>query len=232
MFNLEDYETVEERLVKYWKDHPDGQIHTKVLEHTTSRFIVEASIYRTEADARPWTTGLAEETIQGRGVNATSALENCETSAIGRALANAGYATKGKRASREEMSKVAKGVEVKANIEQVKAKMADTSKEYVPVPVESDPWTIQVAAPVQTVDAAVEMVKATLGGTTEKDLPRCPHGEMLWKTGTSKAGKPWGMMKCSAAITRDMPGGQVPCDPIWYEIDKVTGGWKPQVKRG
>jgi hypothetical protein len=56
---------------------------------------------------RPWTTGLAEETVQGRGVNATSALENCETSAIGRALANAGYATKGKRASREEMSKVA-----------------------------------------------------------------------------------------------------------------------------
>ena len=53
MFNLEDYETVEERLVKFWKDHPDGQIHTKVLEHTASRFIVEASIFRTEADPRP-----------------------------------------------------------------------------------------------------------------------------------------------------------------------------------
>ena len=86
MFNLEDYETVEERLIKFWKDHPDGQIHTKLMEHTTGRFIVEASIYRTEADTRPWTTGLAEETVQGRGVNATSALENCETSAIGRAL--------------------------------------------------------------------------------------------------------------------------------------------------
>ena len=103
MFNLDDYETVEERLVKYWKDHPDGQIYTEVVEATPSRFIVKALIYRTEADVRPWTTGLAEETVQGRGVNATSALENCETSAIGRALANAGYATKGKRASREEM---------------------------------------------------------------------------------------------------------------------------------
>ena len=70
MFNLDDYETVEERLVKFWKDHPDGQIHTKLLENTASRFIVEASIYRTEADLRPWTTGLAEETVQGRGVNA------------------------------------------------------------------------------------------------------------------------------------------------------------------
>jgi len=92
MFNLEDYETVEERLTKYWKDHPDGQIHTEILDQSAGRFIVKASVYRTEADVRPWTTGLAEETIQGRGVNATSALENCETSAIGRALANAGYA--------------------------------------------------------------------------------------------------------------------------------------------
>jgi len=65
MFNLEDYETVEERLIKFWKDHPDGQIHTKLMEHTSGRFIVEASIYRTEADTRPWTTGLAAFKVEG-----------------------------------------------------------------------------------------------------------------------------------------------------------------------
>ena len=232
MFNLDDYETVEERLVKYWKEHPDGQIHTKLVDATATRFIVEASVYRTEADLRPWTTGLAEETVQGRGVNATSALENCETSAIGRALANAGYATKGKRASREEMGKVAKGVEVKANIEQVKAKMADTSKEYVPVPVESDPWTMQVAAPVQTADQAVEMVKSILGGTTDKDIQRCPHGEMIWKTGQSKAGKPWGHFRCVNQVTAGMPGASTDkCEPIWYEIAK-DGSWQKQANRG
>jgi hypothetical protein len=225
MFNLEDYETVEERLVKYWKDHPDGQIHTKLLDSTASRFIVEASIYRTEADSRPWTTGLAEETVQGRGVNATSALENCETSAIGRALANAGYATKGKRASREEMSKVAASQEVKAKVEQVKAKMADTSKEYVPVPKESDPWSQSFAAPVQTLETAVEMVKDVLGGTPVDES--CIHGARVWKTGTSKAGKPWGHWKCMAQILGDAER----CEPIWYEIDKQTGQWKPQVKR-
>jgi hypothetical protein len=225
MFNLDDYETVEERLVKYWKDHPDGQIHTKLLDSTASRFIVEASIYRTEADSRPWTTGLAEETVQGRGVNATSALENCETSAIGRALANAGYATKGKRASREEMSKVAASQEVKAKVEQVKAKMADTSKEYVPVPKESDPWSQSFAAPVQTLETAVEMVKDVLGGTPVDES--CIHGARVWKTGTSKAGKPWGHWKCMAQILGDAER----CEPIWYEIDKETGQWKPQVKR-
>ena len=229
MFNLDDYETVEERLVKFWKDHPDGQIHTKLINSNASQYIVEASIYRTEADARPWTTGLAEETVQGRGVNATSALENCETSAIGRALANAGYATKGKRASREEMTKVAAKQEVKANIEQVKAKMAETSKEYVPVPVESDPWNQSFAEPVVTMEQAVETVKSVLGGTPVDES--CVHGARIWKTGTSKAGKPWGMWKCSAAITRDMPGGQQPCDPIWYEIDKESGQWKPQNKK-
>jgi hypothetical protein len=225
MFNLEDYETVEERLVKFWKDHPDGQIHTKVLEHTTARFIVEASIYRTEADSRPWTTGLAEETVQGRGVNATSALENCETSAIGRALANAGYATKGKRASREEMSKVKAKVEVQNIVQETKAKMADTAKEYVPVPVESDPWNQSFAAPVQTMEAAVETVKAVLGGTPTDES--CIHGARVWKTGTSKAGKPWGHWKCMAQILGDAER----CEPIWYEIDKETGKWKPQVKR-
>ena len=226
MFNLEDYETVEERLVKFWKEHPDGRIDTKLLEISASRFIVQAYIYRTEVDQHPWATGLAEETVSGRGVNATSALENCETSAIGRALATAGYATKGKRPSREEMSKVAKSQEVKAKVEEVKAKMADTSKEYVPVPVQSDPWTQWEAAPVQTMESAVETVKSILGGTTDSDLQKCPHGDMVWKTGQSKAGKPWGHWRCIGHILGDAER----CEPRWYEI-APDGTWKPQGKK-
>jgi len=224
MFNLDDYETVEERLIKFWKEHPDGRISTTLVEATASRFIVQAYIYRTEVDQYPWSTGLAEETVQGRGVNATSALENCETSAIGRALASAGYATKGKRPSREEMQKVAKGAQVANQVAEVKAKMADTSKEYIPVPKESDPWTIQSAAPVTTMEQAVETVKAVLGGTPIDES--CIHGARVWKTGTSKAGKPWGHWKCMAQIQGDAER----CDPIWYEIS-ADGTWKPQVKR-
>lgn len=229
MFNLDDYETVEERLVKYWKDHPDGQIHTEVLEQSASRFIVKASVYRTEADARPWTTGLAEETVQGRGVNATSALENCETSAIGRALANAGYATKGKRASREEMTKVAAKQEVKAVIEQTKAKMAQTSEQYVPVAKADDPWTTWEAAPVATAEQAIETVKQVLGGTAVDES--CRHGARIWKTGTTKAGKPWGHWRCSAQITSGTSAGaDDKCDPIWYEI-KPDGSWGKREKQ-
>jgi hypothetical protein len=225
MFNLEDYETVEERLIKFWKEHPDGRISTVLVEATASRFIVQAYIYRTEVDQHPWSSGLAEETVQGRGVNATSALENCETSAIGRALASAGYATKGKRPSREEMSKVAAQNEVKAKLYEVKAKMADTSQQYVPVAKEDDPWTIKTAAPVTTMEQAVETVQAVLGGTPIDES--CIHGARIWKTGTTKAGKPWGHWKCMAQIQGDAER----CEPIWYEIDKQTGQWKPQVKR-
>ena len=226
MFNLDDYETVEERLIKFWKEHPDGRIDTKLVEASATRFIVQAYIYRTEVDQDPWAAGLAEETISGRGVNATSALENCETSAIGRALASAGYATKGKRPSREEMAKVQEQSKVKAELDKVKAKMAETSGEYILVEKAQDPWTTAPAQQAQTLESAVEMVKSSLGGTTPDES--CIHGARVWKTGTKKTGGQWGHWKCMAQIMGDAQR----CDPIWYEIDKQTGQWKPQVQRG
>jgi hypothetical protein len=230
MFNLEDYETVEERLVKFWKDNPNGQIHTKLLDSASGRFIVEAAIFRSGDDIRPWSTGLAEETIQGRGVNATSALENCETSAIGRALANAGYATKGKRASREEMTKVATAKKTESIIDETKKKLAETSGEYVPVVKEDDPWTIRSSSMPPTMAEAVSTVKEIIGGQTEKDIPRCQHGDMVWKTGTTKAGKPWGHFKCPYAVTGELTRCPAPNDVIWYEINK-DGAWQRQKGR-
>jgi hypothetical protein len=223
-FNLEDYETVEERLIKYWKDNPDGRIETVLVEYSASRFIVHARIFRAAADSSAWATGLAEETVQGRGVNATSALENCETSAIGRALANAGYATKGKRASREEMSKVAAKNVAQSAIADAKAKMAQTSSEYVPVPKEDDPWAIREAAPAATVDEAVDMVKDIIGGQTQRDIPNCTKCDvpkpMSWKTGVSgKTKKPWGNFSCYACK-----------DVQWYEI-KPNGSWGVQERK-
>ena len=220
-FNLDDYETVEERLIKFWKDHEQGRIITTLLSGTSTQFIVRAELYK-DGSELIWATGLAEETVQGRGVNSTSALENCETSAIGRALANAGYATKGKRASREEMTKVA----VKANTEQViadtKAKLAETAKEYVPVAKEDDPWTIKEVPGAATVDEAVAIVKDIIGGQTERDIPKCKCGkDMAWRTGQGKNNKPWGHFACTNVPSRKC------MEPIWYEID-ASGAWAPQ----
>jgi len=217
MFNLDDYETVEVRLEKFIKDYPDFRVETELVSFQNDRYIVKAWLYRTFADSTPFSSGLAEETISSRGVNATSALENCETSAIGRALANAGYASKGKRPSREEMVKA------------TRAKLTQP-KEHISVVNESDPWTIKTVAAPTTSAEAVAVVKEIIGGTTDKDVPRCPHGEMHWAHGMTKANKPWGHFKCMAAATGEMnrcPKGE---DVIWYEISP-EGNWRPQKVR-
>ena len=218
-FNLEDYETVEERLIKFWKEHPDGRIETELLEATPTRFIVHARIYRTEADPRYWTSGLAFEHISDRGVNSTSALENCETSAIGRALSCAGYATRGKRPSREEMSKV-----VQPN--KFEKKVENFTREKVPVEKPSDPWTIeQKEMPLPVADA----VAAINDNVVPEEVPMCKqHNKPMMPRTGNKHGKAWKHYKC---------GGNWPevCQEIiWMEIDK-SGRWvkqKPRTPQG
>ena len=115
-FNLEDYETVEERIKRFYEANEDGRITTENLTTDTDRatgtWIVKASVYLTAGDQAnnlPKATGLAFEVDGGQGANQTAALENGETSAIGRALANSGLSGN-KRSSREEMAKVERGV--------------------------------------------------------------------------------------------------------------------------
>jgi hypothetical protein len=220
MFNLVDYETCEVRLDKWWKDNPDGRVATELISFQNGQYIVQAYLYRTFADSVAYATGLAEEKITDRGVNSTSALENCETSAIARALANANYAAKGKRSSREEMTKVVKG------------QMA-TTKEYVPVEKEDDPWTIKNVPMPVTSEQAVATVKDIIGGTTDKDIPTCSHGKQrILRTGTSKQGKQWAAWDCTYKANVYQVGQEKACEPdrIWLELNS-NGQWQPQKVR-
>ena len=206
-FNLEDYETVEERLAKFWKEYPDGRIETELIEAAKDRFIVMARIYRTEADARYWSSGLAFENITDKGVNATNALENCETSAIGRALANCGYATRGKRPSREEMAKV----------ERFKA------ERIIKVEKPSDPWTIETKPMPVNLDEALTQLN---DGVKPVEIHHCKHGEREIKQGVSKYNKPFYGQVCPSRDRADQ------CEAIWFVMDKA-GRWvlpKPKVE--
>lgn len=104
-YNPKDYEDVDTRLHKFWAAYPNGRIYTELVSHTETQFIVHAYAYRDLDDDVASATGYAEETVGTSNVNKTSALENCETSAIGRALANLGLSPKGSRPSQEEMEK-------------------------------------------------------------------------------------------------------------------------------
>lgn len=105
-FDLSQYETVEERIGRLYQNHPDARIVTELVSpveqiETTATFI--AYVYL-NGDTTPKATGYAMERAGQGYVNKTSHVENCETSAIGRALANMGLHGS-KRPSREEMQK-------------------------------------------------------------------------------------------------------------------------------
>jgi hypothetical protein len=226
MFNPLDYDPVEKRLgtkadaKSFWEDYPEGRIETKLLSHTLNQFIVFAAIFRDSADVQPWATGLAEEKESIKGVNSTSALENCETSAIGRALANAGYAPKGKRPSREEMSKV---------IQNQPKPFSEKLAEKVILPVEDDPWTVKSVEPAGTAAEAVAMVQEIMGGSKiDDDIPSCQHGVMKFIDGMSKKNnRPWAQFRC-----QNPAGGFLEkCEPIWLEFTK-DGQWVKQKDRG
>jgi hypothetical protein len=84
-----EYLTVAYRIKQFRVDHPDWQIHTDIIKMDDDRVVVRAEI----ADSAGVTvaTGHAEEKRSASQINQTSALENCESSAVGRALAFAGY---------------------------------------------------------------------------------------------------------------------------------------------
>jgi hypothetical protein len=143
-FNLENYETVEDRLVKFWEQHSDGRILTSIHYYDDTRILVKAEIYFNREDDRPVATGYAEELRGASPVNRTSHAENAETSAIGRGLANCGYAAKGSRPSREEMEKVQRGdnqapIPAKQNVNDVLNKLQETfsGSEVVDTPARS-----------------------------------------------------------------------------------------------
>jgi hypothetical protein len=89
--NNKDYRTVAERLDMFRKDHDiTGSIVTDIISNADGVVVIKATILLTTGVVLG--TGHAEEVRGSTNINKTSALENCETSAIGRALASAGYA--------------------------------------------------------------------------------------------------------------------------------------------
>lgn len=187
MFNMDEYEPVDARIAKWWERHPNGSIQTEIHYMTDTTFIVKATGY-TE-DGLIVATGFAQEIVSQKGVNANFALENCESSSIGRMLANAGFQAKiGKRPSREEMEKVVRVTETP--------------------PVKEDPWEVKPQEPTQLAEA-LDVVTRELGATV-LTIPSCRHGEMLEKSGiSSKTGKPYSGYVCVSKDRKDQ------CEARW-----------------
>jgi hypothetical protein len=128
-FDLKDYVEVKDRIPLFLESHPDGRIITEIVHldfaATPPTCVIRAELYRDHEATEPMATGLAYERESGM-INKTSFVENCETSAVGRALANANFAGTGPRPSREEMEKVERAeAELDQMVDRVRSLYAD-----------------------------------------------------------------------------------------------------------
>ena len=110
-FDPSKYAQVEDRIPLFWAAHPNGRISTELLRCSDDYHTVIVRVALVREDGTLVASGMAEEHQGGNGPNKDCWLENCETSAIGRALANAGWhgsigEDKAPRPSREEMEKI------------------------------------------------------------------------------------------------------------------------------
>ena len=107
-FDPETYAPVAERIELFYERYPTGRIVTDLVQQTPQEIVFRAAVYRTTEDREPAATGWAAERVGDGEVNAVACLENTETSAIGRALANLGFLASRLRPSAEEVAKAAR----------------------------------------------------------------------------------------------------------------------------
>ena len=200
-FNPAEYETVEDRLKVFWKDNPEGRIETEILHITPEGncVTIQASVFKQVEDARPVTTGIAQETKgQGGFANADAWMENCETSAIGRALANWKYqGSNKKRPSREEMSKSAPKVQV----EKAPSKPM-TKDEAVSLNKAAEEFAADIGAkPTPVADQVNSILEGMMPNKTKRDELKAKVYKELTDDGLNKDLETWTTQDCDVFIT-------------------------------
>lgn len=219
MFNLNDYEDVDSRIHKFYETYPDGAILTEQVLHDEQNGIVlfKAIAYRTYLDSQPSAIGYARGSRKDRGVDRDFWYENCETSSIGRCLANLGLSARGKRASSLEMAKVN---DAQSNSAPIRVR-TEEHKEFIQ---EQNPgaeiiWGTTTEPPadvVATFDDAVDLVIKQLKA---EPIPSCKHGQMKLKEGKGPKG-PYRGYTCPLPMSRK--GEQ--CKAFWQIVDP-SGKW-------
>jgi hypothetical protein len=219
MFNLSDYEDVDSRIHKFYTEYPDGAIITEQVLNDEEKGIVvfKAIAYRTYADSQPSATGFARGARKDRGVDASFWYENCETSSIGRCLANLGLSAKGKRASSLEMARVndtkTSAAPIRVRTEEQKTFLESTN------PGQEIVWDTTIEPPADVVaafDDAVELVTRELKA---EPIPSCKHGQMKLKEGKGPKG-PYRGYTCPLPMSRKAEQ----CRAFWQVVDP-SGKW-------
>ena len=184
---LENYESVAERIEKFWNHYLGiGRIDTELVYQDGQRYIVKALGYRETTDLVPFATGYAEEIRSNANKHP---IENAETSAIGRMLHAAGISKFSDGIARPSLEEM-RSYENKLSIVPPIAEVAMTVKEV------RDPWSF---------NDAIEATEAAIAGGGAQ----CKHGFMNHKSGVGKTGKPYEGYVCPESDRNQQ------CKPVW-----------------
>lgn len=152
------YIDVAQRIQGFWELYPQGRIVTEMVADDGKRCVFKAEAYdMAEGGAGLLATGHAYEVNSGRGVNATSYIENCETSAVGRALGMLGIGSTDSIASADEVM----------NAQQRQAQAVKTAQKPAPAP---QPQQDQLKAAKVRLWHALQNYAAEHGGIADQLL--------------------------------------------------------------
>ena len=215
MFNLEDYEDVAARVLRFQKAYPEGRIVTDVIQFNPEKGIVlvSAQVYRNASDTLPAGVDYAfgDASTFNSGMRKWY-VEDTSSSAIGRALSL--VLETQKKPTKQDMAKVVTPKAAKPPVQEVK----EDDQDYWTTPVGQ--YNKVVDAPV-TLEKAMENISAIIGTPEAVEAPTCEHGHMRFKEG-EKNGKPWGGYFCDSAISSAHR-----CPTKWYQLGS-DGKWQPQ----
>jgi hypothetical protein len=229
MFNLEDYEDVAARVLRFQKAYPEGRIVTDVIQFNPEKGIVlvSAQVYRNASDTLPAGVDYAfgDAATFNSGMRKWY-VEDTSSSAIGRALSL--VLETQKKPTKQDMAKVVAAKPVKPSVQDLETSIRKADAE----PAEQDYWTTPVGqykgvvdAPV-TLEKALDLVQDILGTPEAQESPQCKHGHMRWREG-EKNGRAWGGYQCNQM---NAGGIKSDCPPVWYQLGS-DGKWQPQKAR-
>jgi ribosomal protein L20 len=195
-FDLSSYEDVNSRIKRFRETHISGRIITEIIEIDVTKgyVIIRASVFREHEDVVPAAVDYAYEQRSDRGVNRDFWIENCSTSAIGRAIGL--LMPSDTRPTRQDMEKVER-------LKSVPAVEVDLWATATPIKPEA-------VGSVRPAAESIADIKAQLGGEILDPAPICSHGRMVYKEGVSpKTGSKYRGYTCSSKTRGDQ------CKPIW-----------------